>query len=185
MKKYYKDYKLVSKTLTNGKVKQVAEYIGKYYICQLSETDILKHKLYYLTLALCSGATAIGVGFLGIPGDKVAYVALPYVSLFLPIVFNLMGTILFAFSGNKLEQAAYDKTKIRIHRSTIWQIVLSCLASLGNIIFTFFKGNKDMYWKNWVFTGCMLLVLAINIVFLQLQKRVTYQVEDPNYNVLL
>lgn len=185
MKKYYKDYRLVSKTLPNGKIKQIPEYVGKYYIRQLSEADYIRFKLYYLTLVLCSGATSLGVGFLGSPGDRVVYVALPYVSLFLPIFYSLIGTISFMFSGNKIEQAAYDKTKIRIHRSTIWQIALSSLAGLGNIVFTVFGGIKDMFWKSWIFTGCMLLVLVLNIIFLQLQKRVIYQVEDPNYNELL
>lgn len=182
MKKYYKDYKLVSKTQPNGKLKQVAEYVGRYYICQLSESDFKRYKFYYLTLTLCSSATAIGLGFLNNPGSRIAYVALPYVSLFLPIFFMIIGTIGFIYSGNKLVQVAYDKTKIRIRRSTIWQIALSFLASIGNIIFTLNKGSADTLLKNWVFTGGMLLVLVLNIVFLQLQKRVTYGVEDPNYN---
>lgn len=181
MKKYYKDYRLVSKKLPNGKVKQQAEYIGKYYICQLSETEFIKYKLYYLALVLCSSTSVIGIGFLGNPGDRVAYVSLPYVSLFLPIVYSLLGTIGFVFSGKKLEQASYDKTKTRIRRSTIWQIVLSSLAGLGNIMYTLYWGDK-VFWKNWFFTGCMFFVLVINIVFLQLQKRVTYKVESPNYN---
>ena len=185
MKKYYKDYKMVSKTLPNGKTKQVAEYVRRYYICQLSTADFKRFKFYYFTLTLCSGATAMGVGFLNNPGSRIAYVALPYVSIFLPIVFMVMGTIGFIYSSNKLEQAAYDKTKTRIHRSTIWQIVLSSLAGIGNIIYTLIKGSVDDLLKNWVFTGGMLLILAINIVFLQLQKRVTYGVEDPNYNVWL
>lgn len=182
MKKYYKDYKLVFKRLPNGKIKQVAEYIGNYYICQLSEKDFIRYKLYYLALALCSGITTTGLGFLNNLGSRIAYVALPYVSLFLPIAFSLIGTIGFIFSGFKLEQAAYDKTKNRIYHSTIWQIGLSSLASLGNFTFTLIKGSTDTLLKNWIFTGGMLLVLVINFVFLKLQKRVTYKVEDPNYN---
>lgn len=185
MKKYYKDYKLVYKTLPNGKVKQTAEYIGKYYICRMSEAEIRRYKFYYLALVLCSGITAIGVGFLNNPGSRVAYVAFPYVSLFLPIAFSLMGAVGFVFSGNKLEQAAYDKTKTRIHHSTVWQIVLSALSGLGNIMLTLVKNEKDMFWKNWFFTGCMLFIFILNIIFLKLQKRVIYQVEDPNYNELL
>lgn len=182
MKKYYKDYKLVLKTLPNGKVKEVAEYVGRYYICRLNKTEIKRHKLYYIALALCSSATVIGLGFINNPGSRIAYVALPYVSLFLPMVYMIMGTIGFIYSGEKLEQATYDKTKVRIYRSTIWQMALSSLSAIGNIVFTLLKGSSDSLLKNWIFTGGMLLVLVINIAFLQLQKRVTYGVEDPNYN---
>lgn len=177
MKKYYKDYKLVSKTLPNGKEKMVAEYIGKYYVCQLSEIKFIRFKFYFFALVLCSGATAMGIGFLNNPGSRVAYVALPYVSLFLPYVFCLIGTISFMLSSNKLEQAAYDKTKIRIKRSTIWQIVLSCLTIIGDIIYIL--TNKEMLHKELIFTGSILFILIINIIFLKLQKKVIYQVKDP------
>lgn len=182
MKKYYKDYKLVSKKMPDGKIKQVAVYIGKYYICRLNETEFRKFKLYFLTLVLCSGTAAIGAGFLNNPGSRVAYVALPYVSLFLPIVFSFLGTIGFITSGIKLEQAAYDKTKIRLYRSTIWQIVLSSIALLGDILFIIIEKDKDIISTELIFTGSMLLILVLNIIFLQLQKKVIYQVEDPDYN---
>lgn len=181
MKKYYKDYKLVSKTLPNGKVKQVSEYIGKYYICQLSKIDLRKIKFYHFTLALCSCATAIGAGFINNPGSRIAYVALPYVALFLPIAYSLIGTIGFISSKDKLEQATYDKTKIRIRRTTIWQIVLSSIAIVGDIIYIIIGVDRSLIYKELIFTVCMLIVLVLNMIFLQLQKRVVYQVEDPNY----
>lgn len=178
MKKYHKDYRLASKTLSNGRIKQVAEYMGKYYICQLDEKKLIRYKIYYLILILCSGATAIGVGFLNHPGSRVVYVALPYVSLFLPIAFNLMGTIGFMYSDKRLEWVTYDKTKIRIRRSTICQIALSCMTCLGNIVFTLLKGSKDTLLINLAFTGGILIILALSIASLKLQQRVIYKVED-------
>ncbi|NLL72299.1 MAG: hypothetical protein GX237_02080 [Clostridiales bacterium] len=181
MKKYYKDYKLVSKTLPSGRVKQVAEYIGKYYICQLSETNLRRYKSYYFALVLCSCTTAIGAGFINNPGSRIAYVALPHVSLFLPMVYNFIGTIGFMTSKSKLERGTYYKTKIRIRRSTIWQIILSSMAILGDIIYMIYGLDGNSVQKELVFTVCMVLILVINLIYLQLQKRVVYQVEDPYY----
>ncbi len=178
MKKYDKYYKLASQTLPNGKVKQVTEYIGKYYISQLSEKKLRRYKLYYMLLVLFSGAIAIGVGFLNHPGSRVVYVALPYVTLIIPITYSLMGIIGFIYTGKRLEQAVYDKTKIRIRSATIWQIALSCMTGLGNIVLTLIKESDDSLLKDWVFTGGMLSLLALSICFLQLQKRVIYEVED-------
>jgi len=182
MKEYYKDYKLIPKKLPNGKVKKVAVYVGKYYICELDEIKLRKFKLYFFTLVLCSGATAIGLGFINNPGSRIMYVALPYVSLFLPLVFGFLGTIRFMTSGNILEQAAYDKSKKRIYRSTVWQIILSGLAFVGDIIFIIIEKDKEILRKEAVFTAGMLLILVINIVFLKLQREVDYQVKDPNCN---
>ena len=182
MKKYYKDYKLVSKTLPNGKVKRVTEYIGKYYTCCLSKTNLKRMKFYYLTLVLCSSATAIGAGFINNLGSSIVYVALPYVSLFLPIAYSLMGTIGFINSNEKLTQALYDKTKIRIRRATIWQMLLSVVAILGDVFFILFGVDKDLLQEELAFLGCMILVFLINVLFIKLQKRVVYQVEDPHYS---
>ncbi len=188
MKKYYKDYRLINKTLPNGKTKQVAKYIGEYYICQLSDKKFKLFKLYFFALAICSGAIVIGAGFINNSGSRMAYVALPYVILFLPTLFNLMGAIGFALAGKKLEQAAYDKIKIRMYRSTIWNIALSSIASIGNIVFTLYRSekmSKSILVSNWLFTGSMIILLGLSLIFLQFQKRVIYQVEDPNYNELL
>lgn len=182
MKKYYKDYKLVPKELPNGKIKYVTEYIGKYYICQLDERKLRVFKLLYFALVLCSGAAAIGIGFIDNPGSRVLYVALPYVSLFLPIVFSLLGTIGFMTAGNKLEQAAYDRTKIRLYRSTVWQIILSGMAFIGDMIFIISEKDKDLFLKEAAFAASMLLVLILNIIFVKLQKIVIYKVKDPDYN---
>jgi hypothetical protein len=188
MKKYYKDYRLINKTLPNGKTKQVAEYIGEYYICQLSDRNFKLYKLYLFALAICSSAIVIGAGVINNSGSRMAYVALPYVLLYLPTVFILMSVIVFALSGKKLEQAAYDKIKIRMYRSTIWNIALSSIACIGNIVFTLYmseKMSKGILVSNWLFTGSMIILLGISLFFLQFQKRVIYQVEDPNYNELL
>ncbi|MDI9508538.1 MAG: hypothetical protein GX319_01010 [Clostridiales bacterium] len=182
MKKNYKDYKLVWKTLPNGKTKQVAEYIGQYYVCQLTTKEFRRYKFYYLALVLCSGTIAIGAGLINNPGSKVAYVALPYVSLLIPITISFIGTIDFISSGIKIKQIEYVKTKLRIKRSTICQMVLSSLAGIGNIMLTISDNNEAGSWINGVFTGSMLLILIISIAFFSLQMKVNYRVEDTNYS---
>lgn len=177
-KKFYKDYKIVTKELPNGKIKQVAEYIGKYYVCSLNEIELRKYKIYFLTLALCSSITVIGIGFLNNPGSRILYVSLPYVSLFLPMAYSLMGTVGFMTSGKRIELPKYDKTKMRIYRSTIWQIALSGITIGGDLIFFFLNKNIKMLQKEMLFVVGIILILVINIIFLQLQKKVIYQVED-------
>jgi hypothetical protein len=181
MKKHYKDYELVTKELSDGKIKQVAEYRGKFYICMLSSKKLSRVKLYLLALVLCSGATVMGAGFLNTPSSRVAYVALPYVSLFLPIAYSIMGTVGFIKSSNKLKHAEYLETKVRIFRSSIWQIVLSSLTLIGEICFILFKAKQEIL-KETIFVSLMVLIITLNIISLQLQKRVVYQVEDPDYN---
>lgn len=179
MKKYLKDYKLVTKSLPNGRTKQTAEYIGKYYICRLSKRELIKKKLYHLTLVLCSSATVMGVGLINTSGSRVAYVALPYVLLFLPVALSLIGAIRFAVSGDRLGYEAYDKTKNRIHRSAIGQVVLSGLTILVDLSYVFFGGRVEYLHKEIIFMMGISLILLLAVLLIKIQKKVIYEVEEP------
>ena len=178
MKKYYKDYKLISKHLPNGKVRQEVKYDGNYYTCRLSETELRKKKVYYLALALCSNATMLGVGLLNTSGSRVIYVALPYVCLFIPTFFCLMGVLRFMVVGNKLEYATYDKSRNRIRRSTIGQIILSSVVALGDICYLLLSDNIEKLLRELFFLGGMILVLILSIRFLIIQKTIIYEIEE-------
>lgn len=178
MKKYIKDYKLVTKYLPNGRTKQTAEYTGKYYICRLSKTELIKKKLYHFTLVLCSGATVMGVGLLDTSGSRVVYVALPYVLLLFPVALSLIGVIRFATSGNRLNYEAYDKTKNRIHRSAIGQVGLSLLTIAGDLCYLFF-GRVEYLHKEIIFMMGIILTLFFGILLYKIQKKVIYEVEEP------
>lgn len=154
-------------------------YDGNYYACRLSETELRKKKIHCLALALCSNATVLGVGLINTSGSRVIYVALPYVSLFIPTFFCLMGVLRFMVVGNKLEYATFDKSQNRIYRSTIGQIILSSVVALGDICYLLLYENIENLLREIVFLGGMLFVLIISLRLLIIKKTIIYEVEEP------
>jgi hypothetical protein len=178
MKKYFKDYNLVTESRENGISNQRAEYKGKYYICQLNKVETVKNKLYLFTLALCSGAVLIAVGLLNTSGSKIFYVALPYVGMFLPAVFSLLGIVRLITEGNRLEFVAYDKSRNRMYRSSITQIILSSLTIIGDICYFSIKENIMNQQREIIFLIGIICVLLFNILLFIILKKVIYKVEE-------
>lgn len=179
MKKYYKDYKLVTKIHMNGKAKQEVQYSGKYYISQLNKAELLKVKVRYFALALCSDIALIGVGLINTPGSRILYIALPYVGLFFPAFYCLMGAIKFSSAGDKLVYAAFDKSINRIYRSCLGQIILSSITIIGEICYLLFNKHKDRLLGELLFLSGMVIVLALNVLLFRNRNTVIYKVDEP------
>ena len=178
MKKYNKYYKLVTHYLPGGKVKQEIEYTGKHYICRFNKTEFRKRRVYFLTLTLCSTIIMMCAGLLDTSSSRVFYVAIPYVCLFLPIIFGLIGAINLITLDNKLEYAAYDKSIKRIHRASAGQLALSSITIIGDICYLFFAVNMDKLGKELIFLGGMIIVLVFGILLLRIRKMIIYEVEE-------
>ncbi|MGF7142875.1 uncharacterized membrane protein YbjE (DUF340 family) [Anaerotaenia torta] len=178
MKKYQKDYKLIPYLQPNGKIKEKAEYTGKYYIARHSEAELRKIKRYSLTLTLCGMLAMAGAGMLNTNTGRVMYVALPYACLFFPVVFNLLGAVKFLTVGDKLEFAAYDKSVNRIRRSSIGQLVLSSITVIGSLCFFFFGEKTERIAEEIVFLGSMVLVFLCGIILLKSRMTGSYTVKE-------
>jgi hypothetical protein len=180
MKKYVKDYKLVTKLLPNGKTRNETEYIGEYYISRLSGKELTKRKVYCLALALCSDIMMIGIGLINTVGSRVAYVALPYVILFLPSVYCLMGAVRFITAKDKLEHTAFDRSVNRIRKSATGQIILSAIAVIGDIICLFSIKNLEKLFLEAIFLSGMIVILILSILMLRIIKKPCYEAERPD-----
>ena len=179
MKKYKKDYEMIFKRQANGKVKEEVEYIGNYYISQLSIKELRKRKIYYLALSLCSIIILTIIGILDTPGSRIFYVALPYSCLFLPSVFSLIGTIRFLFVGEKIEFIDYDKTRNRVRKSTIGIIMISLLIVIGDVFFILSKQPIEKHQVELLFLTGVFLILVLNILFFKIQKQEIFKIEEP------
>lgn len=174
MKKYYKDYKPVTKVQTQGQLKQEVEYIGSYYYYKLTKEELKKKKIQYGIHELIIAMILLGVGFLDNPGNRMFYVVLPYVGMFLPTAYSILGVILFIKSKNKMEYATFDKSRNRIYRSTIACIILGIMTIVGDFCFILLRAPSAKLGYELGFLAGMIAVVALSIHFLLLQKKVVY-----------
>lgn len=179
MKKYYKDYEMIQKTQANGKVKEEAKYIGDYYISQISKVALNRKKIYHSALSLCSVAIVIAVGILNTPGSRVIYVSLPYVCLYIPAIFSLIGTTQFLGVGERLEYMVYDKTRNRVRKSIGGIIVISLLTIIGDVFFILYRHPIERLQVELIFLTGITILLILNAFFLyKIQKEKIYKKEE-------
>lgn len=178
MKKYYKEYEVVPKSLKNGKVKKDIEYTGQYFISHQNKAELFKYKLLCLVLIIISFGVLIGLGFLKTSLSRIFYITIPYVCLFLPAFYSLIGAIRLMSSSDKMEHVAYDRSLNRIVKSVAGQIFLCCVTIIGTIYFLVTEKSLEGKQNNIVFFLAIALVLLINVVLLFVRRKIVYKVEN-------
>ena len=171
MKKYQKDYELILKTKANGKIKEEVKYIGDYYVSQLNDETLKIKKILYFALSLSSVIVLILLGIINTSSSRVLYVALPYVCMFPPAIYSLIGSIQFLKLENRIEYVKYDKTRNRVRKSTLGMIVISLLTIIGDAFFIFYHYPINKFLIELIFLTGLIFLLTINAFFLHQIKR--------------
>lgn len=179
MKKYQKDYELILKTQANGKVKEEVKYIGNYYVCQLSDEALKRKKIYYFALSLSSVVLLIILGIINTSSSRVLYVSLPYVCIFPPAIYSLIGSTQFLKVDKKIEYVKYDKTRNRVRKSTLGIAVISLLAIIGDGFFIFYHYPINKFITELLFLTGLIFLFIINVFFLyQIQRQEIFKIEE-------
>lgn len=178
MKKYYKEYEVVPKSLKNGKVKKDIEYTGQYYISHQNKAELFNYKLICLVLTIVCFVVLIGLGFLKTSVSRIFYITIPYICLFLPAFYSLMGAIRLISSSDKMEHVAYDRSLNRMVKSVAGQMFLSLVTILGTIYYLVTDKSMEGKQNNNIFFLGIVLVLLINVVLLFVRRKIVYKVES-------
>ena len=168
--KYSKDYE--SQIIKQGnKTKTNLVYKGNYYSYNLSEKKYQRLKWSYLFFDLLFLATFIFIGCLNTIGSRQIYIILPYLFTFLPIFYEIMGTITLMKTKAKLTYVEYDTSVLRIKRSTIGILVFSVSSAIGEVIFLVLNRNSNISNLEYMFLSGVLFMSVSSFLFLQLQSK--------------
>ncbi len=178
MKKYYKEYEIVPKSLKNGKVKKDIEYTGQYYISHQNKAELFNYKLICLVLTMVGFVVLIGLGFLKTSVSRIFYITIPYICLFLPAFYGLIGAIRLMSSGDKMEHVAYDRSLNRIVKSVAGQMFLCFVTIIGTIYYFVTDKSMEGEQNSIIFFLGIVLILFINLVLLLVRRKVVYKVKS-------
>lgn len=159
MKKYHKDYKTEKVQSSDGKEDEKILYEGDYYTFSIDAKEkkrvfisfLLADSLYILFFILS--------GLLNNDGSRSIFIVVPYVFLFLPIVYLTMGTFSFLNIKEKMERVTYDKALGRMDRSSIGILCISLYLCIADGIFIVLNRTQIALGRENAF-------LCINIIML-------------------
>lgn len=168
--KYTKDYETRVEMKGNKKVETLI-YKGKYYKFDISDAKFKRLKLVYILFSCLFFIAFVFIGLLNTNGSRQFYIILPYLFTFLPIFYEIMGTIKLLKSESKLTFVEYDTSVSRIRRSTIGILVFSMTSVIGEIIYLMSNKITDISSLEYTFLSGVLFLTISSFLFLQLQNK--------------
>ncbi len=142
--RYTEHYKMVRRTLPDGTVKEVAEYIGKYLLPEHSAEVYRSARTSALFASVFSLLAAILLltvnGFVVYEGG--VYALVPAAAALFPGMYLLLGSLKLPAEDRELQVDTYRLAHERIRRSSMALVVLYALTLVLTVIFLATSGVK-------------------------------------------
>lgn len=157
-KEIQKLYRLEPEMSARGKVKEVPVYIGGYYKLGDGETSYKKVALRLMALLLATLMCFVLVALPDPQGLRQLYIALPYVTLFLPYVFSIVGSLTIYNVKGDMNEVQYADGMNRIVRNSIAARVILVMVAISEIAFVAFNASKcNMEDEVFLFMGAAVM----------------------------
>ncbi|MEG0805794.1 MAG: hypothetical protein RR364_01865 [Lachnospiraceae bacterium] len=167
MKKLYNlEYEMNHK----GKVVEKAVYVGEYY--QFQQPGYTKRQVTQriVIFSIIITASIIGAALLNTESTRNFFIGVPYVCLFLPVCYMLIGTGSFFTAPERMNKIEYAHSILRTQRS-MWGIIwLQLYSILAGIVFLIVKFSEIALWREIIFVGMngiSLLFCWVQIKYIQ------------------
>ena len=160
----------------SGKAKDGVIYIGDWYVFENDAKTVLRAKLLATVFSLLSAVLFVAAGFLDAEASYTAYVFMPYIITFLPIVFSVADGFKLLSFGERLTHKQYDNTVVNLRHTSLATAILSGLSLIGNAVM-YISGlgfDKILFrhlTQDIIFTICILAILILNILVYFVQKK--------------
>ncbi len=166
--KYVKDYETRIKEGGDG---EEVVYTGKYYRMNVSDEKRKKVGISYLAIQVAYVVAFLLMGMLDTDGSRKVYIVLPYMFLFLPIYYGLLGTLKLLRAKSEMVFAEYDQSILRIKKSTTGMMILSLAVAVGEVFYLVSNKITSLNSLEYKFLMGTLFFVVISFLFLQLQSK--------------
>lgn len=158
MKNKYRDhYQKITGVDRKGRAVNHYVYNGMRYVLPYDEKQ--KKKTNWMQIGLTALITVLQLvtGMINQDSSHTFWVVYPYIFVYLPLIFLLLGVISYLECGIRIQEDQYDKSIRRIRRSVWGVIVLSVLAAVCDIVYlVLYRGSINMVREVLYLSGLLL-----------------------------
>lgn len=148
-------------------------YEGEYYNANLEKSNKSKIAIFNIVLMTAEIILLLMGGMLNNPGSHKVYIVIPFISMTLPTIYYLMGTIMFIrIDTSHMEAIQYAHTIKRMYKTSIWNIVLNLITLASDVAFIL-KINSS---AEQMFILIAFVLLIINCTMLVSSKKLQQDV---------
>ena len=122
---YEQEYETISYHTPDGKMRKMTVYRGEYYTLHFDQGKKRNSAACNLLAALLALAILIGAGMPNQDSSHTVWIVLPYLCLFLPVGYWLIGAVFFCMAPLRMERPAYEGSLLRILHSCRGILILT------------------------------------------------------------
>lgn len=180
--KYRSDYEVHETELPGRKqpkYKKELKYIGKYYVIETKETEVKTLKWMSILCMLLIAGIFLGLGFLNNQGSRLIYVILPYIIMFLPIYYGIIGSLKLLSLKERVTLLEYERSSVRVKKSSLSLTVISIATAIGEGVFLLRNlGKQSDNSLDYVFFAGVIIILILSLLCLRIQARIQVKEEE-------
>lgn len=164
MRRFTKDFELVTTVDENGREKRSAEYKGEYFSFEVDSADYKRFRTLALALTLVMICLQIGAGFVANRGMYQMYIAIPYVLCFFPLVYLSAGALRLPRETAHLRRDQAELTIRRMKRSGAALLVFTSMVILAELIYLIFFNSGPEPGRELIFLALAVLTGGVNLL---------------------
>lgn len=180
--KYRSDYE-VHETQIPGrkqpKYKKELKYVGKYHVLETKESEFKTLKWMNMLSMILIAGIFLGLGLLNNQGSRLLYVILPYIIMFLPIYYGILGSIKLLSLKERLTVIEYERSSVRVKKSSLSLTVMSIATAIGEGVYLLRNvekhGEKSL---DYIFFAGVIFILVFSLFTLRIQAKIQVKEES-------
>ncbi len=162
MRRFLKDYELVTSVDEKGREKKAVAYKGSYFDFEIAEEDYQGFRKLAWALIVAMIALQIGAGFVANRGMYQIYIAVPYVLCFFPLVYLSAGALRLPKNTTHLQRDQAELTIRRMKRSGAALLVLNSMVIISELVYLVFLNQAAGIGRELAFLALAVPIGVIN-----------------------
>lgn len=164
MRNKYKDsYQKVTGLDARGRVTDQYIYIGGHYVLPFDEKKKKRTSLIQFGFFAGFAVVLVLTGMVNQPSSRTFWVVYPYLFLYLPVLYLLMGTISYLDCGLRVQMDVYDKSIRRIRHSVWGIIIMAGFASVCDLVYLFLYHGQIELLRELVYLAGLVLMAVLGL----------------------
>lgn len=169
-KKYKNDYEFKEIKKEDGTIEEQIVYTGQYYLCDMSTVQRRHLVISGFVISIFTMWMFFVSGFFDNAGSRCIYVMLPYICVFLPAVYFILGAFNVWQAPAQLTNEKYDKSYGRVKRMPMFIIIIAAVAAVCDVIFMLLNRSRIIKENELLFFSFLIMIIALNAFFLKANK---------------
>lgn len=165
MRRFSKDFEIVTTIDEKGREKRSAEYKGEYYNFAVDGADYQRFRTLAWALIPIMIALQIGAGFVANRGMYQMYIAIPYVLCFFPLVYLSAGALRLPRETSHLRRDQAELSVRRMKRSGAALLVFTGMIILAELVYLIFFMDGSELGRELLFMALVVLLGVVNGYF--------------------